>query len=193
VSPARNLLDTVSEYKYITTEIPPPGELRDRGSMVTIAPGFVRSGYAPRLMSSQSFSHVVSIGAEPRQVFDALQEAETWRSIGGVARVSDAAHDADGLLTGYRFVAEVGGQDRPGEARVVESIPPEAMTVAITSRELTASIAVTISSAAPGAIMAVVLTARPNGLIATLAFPVIAAAIGSGLPRNVESFATRLS
>ncbi len=143
-------------------------------------------------MPERSFTHVVNAATGIETAWQALQDESTWGSVGGVDRLWDAVHDAAGELRSYRFAATAGRQYE-GTAEVVDSVRPERMTVALSTSELDGQIAVALQPIDERQTeVAVKLGIRSKSWLSTALFPVVAAAVGSGLPANVESFARRL-
>lgn len=143
-------------------------------------------------MPERSFTHTVKAMAGIETAWRALQDEKTWGAVGGVDRVWDAVHNTAGELRGYQFTATAGRQYE-GNAEVVESVRSERMAVAITTSEVEGQIAVALRPTDQGHTeVAVTLDLRSKGWLSTALFPVVAAAVGSGLPANVESFARRI-
>lgn len=143
-------------------------------------------------MPSQSFNHVALTSASVEDTWRGLQLPETWATIGGVDRVHSPRHLPNGDLAGYEFIVTVAGIGYPGTATTAHRHAYESMVMDIDSTELTGRIEILLTSAPEGTGITVMLTARSKGLLSTLAFPVIAAAIGRGLSENVDSFAASL-
>lgn len=144
-------------------------------------------------MADRIFSHAALVTAPPEIVWHELQHAETWAAIGGVDQVVDPRHDGGGLLLGYRFTANVGGRRFQGHAETVDATVLSSMTMAIFTPDVEGRIGVSLIPEELDTRLAVSLTARPRSVFAGVLFPVIAAAIGSGLPEQVDAFAARLS
>jgi hypothetical protein len=144
-------------------------------------------------MADRSFSHAALVAAPQEIVWRELQHAETWAAIGGVDQVVDPRHDGGGLLLGYRFTANVGGRRFEGHAETVDATAPFSMTVVIFTPDVEGRIAVSLIPEELDTRMAVSLTARPRSVFAGVFFPMIAAAIGAGLPEQIDAFAARLS
>ena len=144
-------------------------------------------------MASQTFTHTATFTGPVERAWQALQDASTWGSIGGVDQVHDAHHGPDGALLSYAFAATVAGRRYPGSARVVGSRPPDQMVVDIDTSELAGSITVRLHPTAHSGAITVELAVRSKSLLSGMMFPLIAGAIGTGLGANVEAFASRLS
>lgn len=144
-------------------------------------------------MPAETFSHTTVASTTLEAAYRALQDATTWESIGGVDEVTDPHHAPDGRLLGYRFAAAAGGKRYDGRASVTGSEPLSRMTVEIDTSELSGVIDVMLTESSDGVEVRVDLNVRSKGFLASIAFPVIAGAIGSGLPANVEAFAARLA
>lgn len=136
---------------------------------------------------SETFSHAASTTASPEEVWKALQSPDTWGAIGGVRRV-EAPTYVDGELTGYDFVAEIAGAEHPGRARRSESTRGRSMVMAIESGQLTGDIAIDLLPIDNGTRVRVEIDMKPNGFLATMAFPLIVKAVAGGFERAVETF-----
>jgi hypothetical protein len=143
-------------------------------------------------VASQSFSHTASFASSTETAWSALQQAETWAAIGGVDDISGVRTDDDGHLRGYAFAATVAGKRYPGRAHVVSTDPGRRMVMEIDTSELTGTIAVTIDEAAHSGTVTVDMKVSSRSFLGSMVFPLIAAAIGSGLRSNVEAFAAGL-
>ncbi len=144
-------------------------------------------------MAPDTFTHTTVVAAARPRVWDSLQDPEVWGEIGGVDRVFDPVHDQDGVLRRYGFLVTVGGRGHQGHAETTEVVAPERMVVAVTTAELRGGIAVELGDADSQATrMSVLLSLEATGFLTSLLLPVIARAVGSGLPRHVEDFARRL-
>lgn len=143
-------------------------------------------------MPARVFTHTALTSETVDGAWMALQDPATWGSIGGVDEVYGAHHADDGTLVSYRFRASAGGRRYEGVARTVLAEPRRLMVVEVETPELEGVIKVTLTASNPHTEVTVELTVRSRGTLATLFFPVVAAAIGSGLPSSVEEFAARL-
>lgn len=143
-------------------------------------------------MPSQTFSHTELIGADLSSVWAALQVAETWGEIGGIDEITDATHDHRGHLQSYSFAVVIGGTRHSGTARTTEIHPPQHMKVSIDSPEMAGSIRLDLETSGQQTMMEVDMEVRSKGILSSMFFPVIASAVGSGLPRNVAAFARRI-
>ncbi len=143
-------------------------------------------------MPTHTFTHTAVTSAPVDTAWFALQDPATWGAIGGVDEVYGAHHADDGTLTSYRFRASAGGKTYEGVARTVLAEPHRLMVVEVDTPELEGMINVTLTGGNPHTEVDVELTVSSKGMLATLFFPVVAAAIGSGFPRSVEDFAARL-
>jgi hypothetical protein len=119
--------------------------------------------------------------------WNVLQDPSTWASIGGVDEVTDVSHVGENLAR-FSLAATVAGNRYPGQATVTSSEPPSSMSVEITTRDLIGLIDVRI-----GAHLDVTLHTRSRSLLTGMMFPMIAAAIGQGLPERVDALARKLS
>ena len=142
-------------------------------------------------MPRASFSHSVQLTSSAASAWDALQTATTWSGIGPVDEVWDAAHGADGTLDSFRWSAHVGPTKYQGSAVVAIADSPHHMKLNLDSSELTGSLITDIEEG-DSPFLAVTLEVVSKGTMASLFFPIIAEAIGRGLPDQVERFARSL-
>ncbi|HEX9855245.1 MAG TPA: SRPBCC family protein [Acidimicrobiia bacterium] len=140
-------------------------------------------------MPSASFSHAASVSASVEVVWATLQEAETWELIGPLQNVWDAEHDAHGRLLRYRWSAVVGPTTYRGTSVVTESQRPTVMALALDSSEVAGVLTTRLAMADRNTSLDVSLAITSKGPLASLFFPVVAAAIGNGLPQQVDAFA----
>jgi carbon monoxide dehydrogenase subunit G len=142
-------------------------------------------------MPTERFAYTTDTGSPPGRVWEGLQDPETWAAVGGVDQVFDAAFDHAGLA-GYRFYATAGGRRHEGRAHRLAHNRPREMAMEIETPELSGVIDITIEPMGDGSRLHVELVIKSRGFFSTMFFPVIAAAIGTGLGRNVEAFLARL-
>ncbi len=125
-------------------------------------------------------------------MWEALQHASTWSGIGPVDDVWDAAHDEGGDLQGFRWSAHVGPTKYEGSARVAVAAAPHHMKLHLESNELSGALIADIAEDDSPSLV-VTLEVASKGALASMFFPIIAEAIGRGLPRQVEEFAAALN
>jgi carbon monoxide dehydrogenase subunit G len=139
------------------------------------------------------FTHTVHLSTPPERAWAVLQEPETWGGIAGVQRVFDARHHPDGTLRSYRFLAEAGMKPYEGSANTIEADAPALMVVTVDAAEIEGTITTELQSSNPhGTDMTVSLRIRPRGILATMFFPIVSKAIGSGFPRQIDEIARRI-
>jgi len=143
-------------------------------------------------MPRASFSHTAELSRPAAAVWDVLQKAETWSGIGPVDQVWDAVHGEDGGLTGFQWSAHVGPTKYKGSAVIAIADAPHHMKLNLDSSELTGSLITDIDEGGNPR-LAVTLEVVSKGTMAALFFPLIAEAVGRGLPEQVESFAASLN
>lgn len=143
-------------------------------------------------MPSESYDHTVSIDTDRATAWGHLQEAATWEALAGIDRVHNVIHDDAGHLESFEFDAVAGGKRYPGVATVTDRANPERMVLRIESTEIDGTITSTLADDRPLALH-VSLTLRSKGLLSTMFFPVVAASVGSGFPKQVNAFAERVS
>ena len=140
-------------------------------------------------MSRDSFTHTAITNANRTTVWEALDKTETWERIGGVDRVTDAIIDDDGHLRGFTFESMAAGISYKGQASPNDREELSSMAWNIETSELRGITRVVLDDAETGTQITVNLEVESVGTLSTLFFPVIAAAIGNGLPGAVETFA----
>lgn len=135
------------------------------------------------------FRHSTGAAAPPAAVWTALQSAATWGGIGLIDAVWDEEHDDAGGLRSYRFRTSAAGRAWEGTARTVAAVPGERMEMALSTKEVTGHIEVTLTPEGDDAVVTVRLEVEPAGMLATLFWGVIREAIASGFDRQVDHFA----
>ena len=145
-------------------------------------------------MASAQFSHSVSSNASSLdQAWAGLQDPATWATIAGISEVSHPHFDAGGNLTGYLFTAIVAGKEYAGKGEVRLSSRPTNMVVYISTSEIIGHISAALAPGLGGVRVTVGLDLQTRGLLSGMMFPLITGAIRSGLPDQVEQFASHLS
>lgn len=143
-------------------------------------------------MPRASFSHTAELHRPASAVWAELQDAATWAGIGPVDEVWEPVVGDDGALARFRWSAHVGPTKHEGSAEVTVSNPPHHMKLNLDSSELAGSLIADIATGeAPQ--LVVTLEIISKGTMAALFFPLIAEAVGRGLPDQVESFAASLN
>ena len=140
-------------------------------------------------MSRDSFTHTAIANANRTTVWEALDKPETWEQIGGVDRVTDSIIDDDGHLRGFTFESVAAGISYKGQASPNDREELSSVAWNIETSELLGITRVVLNDAGGGTQITVNLEVESVGMLSSLFFPVIAAAIGNGLPEAVEKFA----
>lgn len=143
-------------------------------------------------MPSQTFTHRSTSSAPVDEVWAALDRPETWEAIGGVDRVFDPKVDSDGRLQGFSFETLAGGKLYLGVATPDRRVEGEIIAWKVTTSEMRGITSVEVANDGDGTLITVVLEVQSAGFLSSMFFPVIAKAIGSGLPRSVDEFAAGL-
>jgi carbon monoxide dehydrogenase subunit G len=138
---------------------------------------------------SQTFGHEATTGAPVDAVWAALDQPGTWESIGGVDRVFDPRRDGEGRLVGFSFDTVAGGRKYVGTASRQERVEGTRMGWNIQNSEMRGVTRVTLNPTETGTIVTVTLEVESVGLLSSVLFPIIAGAIGRGLPTAVEEWA----
>jgi carbon monoxide dehydrogenase subunit G len=141
---------------------------------------------------SRTFSHSVKVDAPREVVWAALEEPETWEAISGVDRVHDAVVDREGRLQGFSFEATAAGQVYPGLATPHAREESRVMAWAIDTSEVEGVTRVELADEGEGTRCTVTVEVESRTILSSVLFPMIASAIGSGLPAAVDAFAAEL-
>lgn len=140
-------------------------------------------------MPSQRFTHQSTTSAPIAEVWAALDQPETWEAIGAVDRVFDPVIDEEGRLRGFSFDTIAAGKRYIGDATPHERVEERRMTWRIRNSEVRGLTSVSLEPEGIGTRIAVSLDVESVGLLSSMFFPIIASAIGNGLPQAVEEFA----
>lgn len=140
-------------------------------------------------MPSDTFVHSSAAPVPIDQVWAALDEPSTWEAIGGVDRVFDPEIDAEGRLRGFSFDTIAGGRKYVGTASPHERVEAKVMSWRIQNSEVRGITRVELKPSNPGTVITVTLEVQSAGILSGMFFPIIAGAIGNGLPRAVDAFA----
>ena len=140
-------------------------------------------------MPSQTFSHSATAKAPAHKVWVALNQPRTWEGIGGVDRVYDPKIDDQGRLTGFSFDTVAAGKKYVGKAAPHERVEGQRIAWRIENSEVRGLTTVDLAPDGDQTRITVTLEVEGVGVLSTMLFPMIATAIGSGLPASVEEFA----
>jgi len=141
---------------------------------------------------SQTFTHRATADAPVDVVWARLDRPETWESIGGVDRVFDPAVDDEGRLQGFSFDTIAAGRQYVGTATSQDRVEGQRIAWRIENPAIRGVTTVELRSKDGGTSITVWLQVQSASLLSSMFFPVIAGAIGSGLPEAVEDFAATL-
>jgi hypothetical protein len=145
-------------------------------------------------MPSAAFTHRIVIPRTSDEIWGELQHAETWSNIGPVEQVWDEVHDEAGHLERYRWSTSVGPRTYRGKADVIASEPGRLMRLALDAGEVVGTLTTALSENGDGTThLEVTLEVVSRGALSTMFFPVVADAVGSGLPMQVERFAEKVA
>ena len=140
-------------------------------------------------MPKETFSHSAITRAARTEVWKALDKPDTWEGIGGVDKVISPVIDKDGRLRGFSFETAVGGKIYLGKATPKAREESRLMAWNIENSEVRGVTTVQLTADGPGTRVRVTLEVESVGIFASMFFPVIARALGSGLPQTVDAFA----
>jgi len=142
---------------------------------------------------SQTFTHTSATSASIEEVWASLDRPETWEAIGGVDRVFDPIIDEGGRLRGFSFDTMAAGRHFVGVATPHRREEHRLMSWHIQNSEVEGITSVELATRESGTSVSVRLKVESRGVLSGMFFPVIASAIGNGLPRAVDEFASALS
>ena len=140
-------------------------------------------------MPSQVFSHEATTVAPIETVWAALDQPDTWESIGGVDRVFDPRRDGEGRLVGFSFDTVAGARKYVGTASPHERVEGKRIAWHVQNSEVRGVTSVSLNPTETSTIVTVTLRVESVGMLSSLLFPIIVGAIGRGLPTAVEEFA----
>lgn len=142
-------------------------------------------------MPRASYSHETATPLSPAELWKRLQIPETWANIGPVEKVWDARH-TDSDLAGFRWSTTVGHSTYEGTAEANVNEPGTEMVLQLSTKELLGALTARITAHEAGSQLVVTLAVEPRGMLASLFFPAISQAVGSGLSGQVEEFVRSL-
>lgn len=143
-------------------------------------------------MPSATFAESVEIDATPSDVWDRLQESDTWASIGPVQSVWDPVVD-NGTLTTFKWSTDIGGKTYEGVGTALDHDRPSRYRLVLDTSEMSGTINVDLTDGNPGGTVAVVsMELRSKGMLSSMFFPAIKKAIGSGFPDQITDMGLRL-
>lgn len=148
--------------------------------------------YAHPPMPRATFSHRAHTVRSLGEVWERLQQVDTWANIGPVEEVWGAVHDEDGSLRSYRWSAHVGPTRYIGTATVVAADKGRLMTLELDGREIAGVLTTTILPNGDTTTVTVTLEIVSKGTLSSLFFPLVAKAVGKSLPDQVDRFVAAL-
>lgn len=151
------------------------------------------AGHYVATVPSDSFTHTAEATASIGEVWATLDEPSTWEAIGGVDRVFDPRIDAEGRLQGFSFDTIAAGRKYVGVATPDQRLEGRVMSWRIVNSEVRGVTKVELTPSNPSTAITVTIEVESAGLLSSMFFPIIARAIGNGLPRAVDEFAARFS
>ena len=108
-------------------------------------------------------------------------------------RILESVVDQEGQLRGFSFESVAAGKNYLGRAIPAGREPEKMLAWDIETSEVRGRIVVSLVAADEGTRVDVTLRMESVGVLSSVFFPVIAAAIKDGFPRSVEEFAAHLS
>ena len=143
-------------------------------------------------MPKDTFTHSATTAAPRTEVWAAREKPETWEAIGGVDRVTDSISDEEGRLQRFSFESAAGGMKYVGKATPHTREHERIMAWKVATSEMRGIATVELFDADQGTRVDATLQVESSGVLSTMFFPVIAAAIGAGFPKAVDEFAESL-
>jgi hypothetical protein len=122
-----------------------------------------------------------------------LNDPRSWESIPGVDRILESVIDQEDQLQGFSFESVAAGKKYLGRAIPAGREPERMLAWDIETSEIRGRIIVSLAGAGEGTRVDVTLRMESVGVLSSVFFPVIVAAIGDGFPRSVDEFAAHLS
>jgi hypothetical protein len=187
---------TVIRFPEVDTTTDPSS--REHSRRRQLCPDFVvrrrpdsSTGRYVAAVPARSFSHSVTADADIEDVWKTLDLPETWENVGVVDRVFDPVFDDDRLV-GFSFETVAAGKRYVGVATPATREEGRVMGWRIENSEVTGTLEVRLAPTSAGTEIEVDLHVESVGLLSTMFFPVVAGAVGSGLPRAVDAFANGL-
>ncbi len=143
-------------------------------------------------MPTARFAHTAHTQKTLAEVWRELQREQTWARIGPVEEVWDPV-SVDGSLRSFSWRTTVGPTTYRGAAVVRAADSDRRMHLDLDAGEIAGSlVADLVPGTEEGTDLTITLEVTSRGMLSTLFFPVVAEAVGSGLPRQVEEFAAGL-
>lgn len=143
-------------------------------------------------MPSQTFTGSATANASPSQVWERLNLGATWEAISGVDRVLDDIHDASGSLVGFKFHSTAVGRQYLGTASPGPREEGRFLVWNIQTSEIKGTVTVSLRPLGEQTGIDVVMHVESVSMMASFAFPMIAAAIAKGFQETVDNFAAGL-
>ena len=140
-------------------------------------------------MPRKTFAHTSIAAASRDVVWASLDRPETWEAISGIDRVANSTVDQRGRLQSFSFDTEVAGKKYRGTATPGRRIDGSAMAWNVRNAEIKGVIDVALTDVSGGTAVTVTLDVESASFMSGMFFPVIAGAIGNGLPEAVDVFA----
>ncbi len=143
-------------------------------------------------MPNATFSHEAATSRSVDEVWERLQQVETWAGIGPVEEVWDPVHDEAGDLVSYRWSAHVGPTRYRGTAEVIEAERDRLMRLDLDGGEVAGTLTTKMDRNGDGTRLVVTLRIVSRGTLSALFFPLVADAVGRVLPEQVQRFVARI-
>ena len=141
------------------------------------------------MVPSKSFKHTAVATAPIDDVWAALDQPQTWESIGGIDKIVDSNIDSDGRLRSFSFDTVVAGIPYRGKAIPAGREEGRLISWNIENSEIAGTITVTLSDKDSETTINVALRVESKGMLAAMFFSAVSKAVGTGLPGSVDAFA----
>lgn len=143
-------------------------------------------------MPSQTFTASATTSAPSDTVWKHLDRSETWEGITGVDEVFDEVRGQNGQLERFKFYTALGGKRYAGTASPGARDEGRSLIWNIETPEIRGAITVALESS-ESTLVKVTMRVESVSVMATMAFPFIAAAIGNGFQATVDDFVAGFS
>lgn len=144
-------------------------------------------------MPAQSFAASATADAPSDLVWEMLDQSGTWQGITGVDEVFDETRGQAGRLEGFKFYTTLGEKRYVGTAAHGSRVEGESLTWNIETPEIRGSITVALATSNTNTDVEVTMRVESVSMMASVAFPFIASAIGKGFQATVDDFVAGLA
>ena len=145
-------------------------------------------------MPRATFTNQATAHAAVSDVWERLQDAQTWANIGPVENVTDPVVDDSGTLRSFRWSTSVARRRYPGTATVTDVEPGTGMKMTLDAREVYGTLETKLeSNGDKTTVITLTLEVVARGTMSIMFFPMVSETIANGLPDQVAAFASSLA